>query len=250
MKSGSLAMLWYIFNSFMLNELIASNLYPQSLSISDYGLQRIFRNNPFSQSIHESRRILTTKPKRRRKKKLLQILGKDFNPNIMSINKPKNSNGSLKYIDYPIDTMMLDQVKDLKINLTYDNNTAMIPDLQLIAAIKKWLVKKSSCPVEYTWINIGEFFWPSWIRQGNCIDSGQCSWPPGMRCVSAKSKIINILRWNCKHRLRNSGSNKSKSTNSKPSSTKSGINRRKNHRRRCRWDKIPYPITDECFCTC
>ncbi|CAI9723618.1 Hypothetical predicted protein [Octopus vulgaris] len=250
MKSGSLAMFWYIFNTFMLNELFATSFYPKSVAISDYGIERIFKHNPISQFRRDSHGILTTKPKRRRKKKLLQILGKDFNPKVMSINKPKNKNGSLRYVDYPIDSMMQDAVKDLKINLTYDNNTAMVPDTQIIAAIKTWLVKKSSCPVQYSWVNVGEFFWPPWIRQGSCTDNGQCSWPPGMRCVSAKSKIIHLLRWNCKERPGGKASNRSKSTSLKLGSVRNGINRRKSLRRRCRWEKIPYPIIDECFCTC
>ena len=44
---------------------------------------------------------------------------------------------------------------------------------QAVAIFQQWLVKKSSCPVNFKWIDLGEYFWPRWIRQGACEKNNQ-----------------------------------------------------------------------------
>ena len=108
-------------------------------------------------------------------------------------------------------------------------------DPQSVAIFQQWLVRKSSCPVIYQWVDVGEYFWPRWIRQGNCSNSTNslkkrgCSWPQGMHCVQDETVTLQILRWHCRTRQ-----NKAKSIK----------------KRKCKWYKVPYPVTSSCKCAC
>ncbi|XP_063229116.1 uncharacterized protein LOC134534565 [Bacillus rossius redtenbacheri] len=31
-----------------------------------------------------------------------------------------------------------------------------------------WLVQRGSCPVRYVWADLGTYFWPRWVRRGEC----------------------------------------------------------------------------------
>jgi len=114
-----------------------------------------------------------------------------------------------------------------------------------------------------------------------------CSWPPGMRCVPEASRNIHLLRWQCRqaHHHRTSQSRwatsaversvvrryspaaktsyKQQRGGSIVDSSTSGRQHRYYRlpmeaplgssapdRMRCRWKKVPYPITTECFCSC
>jgi noggin len=129
---------------------------------------------------------------------------------------------------------------------------------KMVDVFEQWLIKKSSCPVTYTWTDLGDYFWPRFIKQGKCAgdDSGKrrgvsheeddydddddiddkpaaggCSWPEGMKCVQGESKVLHLLRWHCRRRK-------------KSSSTSGG------QRRKCKWYKVPYPVTSSCKCAC
>lgn len=68
--------------------------------------------------------------------------------------------------------------------------------------IKSWLLKRSSCPVEYTWKDLGPTFWPRWIRYGVCLErKGTCSFPTGMHCVPGLTTTVHVLRWQCNDRM-------------------------------------------------
>ena len=91
---------------------------------------------------------------------------------------------------------------------------------EMIAVFKQWLVRKSSCPVAYSWHDLGEYFWPRWVVKGECqaaaaaeagllpmpsqapIPGGEggkgCSWPLGMKCVPGRAETLHILRWHCR----------------------------------------------------
>lgn len=105
-------------------------------------------------------------------------------------------------------------------------------DSQAIAIFQQWLVRQSSCPVNLKWADLGEYFWPRWIRQGECQQQyGRgCSWPKGMHCVQGQVEMLQILRWHCRKRH----------------------NRAKNggKKRKCKWYKVPYPVTSSCKCAC
>lgn len=65
--------------------------------------------------------------------------------------------------------------------------------------MRTWLVHRSSCPVEYGWVDLGKSFWPRWIKQGRCgrSETMSCSWPPGMSCMPSSIRVLNLLRWHC-----------------------------------------------------
>ena len=111
---------------------------------------------------------------------------------------------------------------------------------EAVAIFQQWLIRKSSCPVNFKWVDLGEYFWPRWIRQGTCSqskysspsapnDNKGCSWPQGMHCVQGNIEELQILRWHCRTKH-----NRSKSS----------------RRRKCRWYKVPYPVTSSCRCSC
>ena len=128
-------------------------------------------------------------------------------------------------------------------------------DSQAIAIFQQWLVRRSSCPVNFKWDDLGEYFWPRWIRQGTCNQTeaketaetasaaasentddsnknssiGGCSWPQGMHCVQGEVQMLQILRWHCRTRH-------DRGKNAK--------------RRKCKWYKVPYPVTASCKCAC
>ncbi|VDK84362.1 unnamed protein product [Dibothriocephalus latus] len=47
--------------------------------------------------------------------------------------------------------------------------------------IKRWLLQKATCPVQFVWRDLGNRYWPRWIRHAVCKEGTSCSWPSGMR---------------------------------------------------------------------
>lgn len=117
--------------------------------------------------------------------------------------------------------------------------------------------------------------------------SSSCSWPPGMHCVPAEPSRIRILRWQCRHNkafnnwnrqyknpkhrppqdthptsltrskrssfkntYRNQTVSTEESNETENWSSKPWKQRRQKLSMRCKWKKIPYPVTDDCFCSC
>lgn len=93
-------------------------------------------------------------------------------------------------------------VKQLQeLNFTEEFKELQPELLPLEDFIKSWLLKRSSCPVEYTWKDLGPTFWPRWIRDGACLErKGTCSFPIGMHCVPAETTTVHVLRWQCRDR--------------------------------------------------
>ena len=251
MKRGSPAMLWYIFNSFMLQELFASTFLnkPDDFQLlPGTSLKRLIPRNPILPSGHDARGIITIKPKSRPHMKMMRLLGKEFDPTVMSVTEPNYHGTPLKYLNYSTDLEMKTAIEKVNISLLNNDDSPMKLEPEVLNAIKRWLVKKSSCPVQYQWQNLGDYFWPPWIRQGSCVDNGECSWPPGMHCVAAESKTIKIFRWNCRKRPWKLHSKKPKSTSRKLK--KNTVRKKRRLRHRCKWERTLYPIVDECFCSC
>ncbi|RUS78021.1 hypothetical protein EGW08_014196 [Elysia chlorotica] len=88
----------------------------------------------------------------------------------------------------------------------------------VMSVLQDWLVKKATCPVWFVWEDLGAMFWPRYIRKGYCSKSNfpgevadrvqaslaetqvieqDCSWPPGMFCVSGEEKRLRLLAWKC-----------------------------------------------------
>ena len=93
---------------------------------------------------------------------------------------------------------LVEQVNDLKLDeeLQELQGSSNPVDSQSVAVFRQWLVRKSSCPVNYQWTDLGDYFWPKWIRSGTCSnslandedtkESQNCSWPNGMKCVQGE----------------------------------------------------------------
>lgn len=94
---------------------------------------------------------------------------------------------------------LFEQARDL--NLTAEFSILQPELLPVQDAIRSWLMKRSSCPIQFTWKDLGPTFWPRWVRKGDCIDrKGSCSFPTGMHCVPAATITVHILRWQCRDR--------------------------------------------------
>jgi hypothetical protein len=37
------------------------------------------------------------------------------------------------------------------------------------AAVTAWLVRRATCPIRYVWDDLGPYFWPRWVRRGECL---------------------------------------------------------------------------------
>ncbi|XP_050543364.1 noggin-2-like isoform X2 [Daktulosphaira vitifoliae] len=142
-----------------------------------------------------------------------------------------------------------------------------LPDklpIQYQELMRNWLVRRGSCPVEFVWTDLGKLFWPRWIKKGRCgrSETVSCSWPPGMSCIPSSIKALNLLRWHCwlknrkrKHRRERSVAietvtNKTM-VNTKQKKSKINNASKKNYEKfRCLWIKVPYPVTEDCTCSC
>ncbi|XP_050433817.1 noggin-2-like [Adelges cooleyi] len=130
--------------------------------------------------------------------------------------------------------------------------------------MRNWLVRRGSCPVEYVWTDLGKSFWPRWIKKGRCgrSETMSCSWPPGMSCIPSSIRVLNLLRWHCwlknrknkkRKQLRKSSTTVSAIEETTENGKKSKLkNAKKKIRKkyRCLWIKVPYPVTEDCTCSC
>ncbi|KAA8585529.1 hypothetical protein FQN60_004223 [Etheostoma spectabile] len=97
------------------------------------------------------------------------------------------------------------------------------PSKKLKRRLQQWLWAYSFCPVVYTWTDLGNRFWPRFVRVGSCLSKRSCSVPEGMVCKPANSTHLTILRWRCVQR-------------------KGGL--------KCAWIPVQYPIITDCKCSC
>ena len=228
------------------------------------------------------------KPKKKNLKpeRLLRKMGADFNPSWMSIETPHTITGKnmIEVSQSQISRLFLqvnglDLETDLKQLIANNSSESIQNELQKKADINRevyrvndttleiskmasiftqWLVQKSVCPVTFTWTDLGIYFWPRWIKSGSCQSNSKssvpdslttsastksngvnCSWPKGMKCGQDDVKTLQILRWHCRKRR--------KSNQHNTGTLRSG---RKRHMHRCKWYKVPYPITTSCKCSC
>lgn len=97
------------------------------------------------------------------------------------------------------------------------------PSKKLKRRLQQWLWAYSFCPVLYTWTDLGNRFWPRFVRVGSCLSKRSCSVPEGMVCKPANSTHLTILRWRCVQK-------------------KGGL--------KCAWIPVQYPIITDCKCSC
>lgn len=169
------------------------------------------------------------KPKKKhlKPKRLLAKMGDDFDPQWMAIDREDSfdeptvgqvDQEQLDRLEYNVKALNLEKVLG-------ENNT------EVISLVEEWLVQRSSCPVTFQWTDLGVYFWPRWVKKGHCQSKSVCSWPEGgMGCVEDKMKVLNILRWHCRRANRRG---------------KGG-----GHGHKCKWYKVPYPVTEKCKCAC
>jgi len=226
------------------------------------------------------------KPKRKNLKpeRLLRKMGDDFNPDWMSIETPYSSKGDeMVEMSQTQISRLFEEVNSLNLEedlrqliqnrSSTDMNDNFSPgstkkdatadDVTKMASIfTQWLVRKSVCPVTFTWIDLGIYFWPRWIKSGACeadskaslyesissntrdtetISQGGCSWPKGMKCVQDDVESMQILRWHCRKRR--------KSISGRDLFQNNETKGRKKHIHKCKWYKVPYPITSSCKCS-
>ena len=238
---------------------------------SDSELQRATTyTNPIAPL--EFRDSAKKKPKKKNlnRRRLMKKMGNDYDATWMSSETPTallSNDGSESVV-----SMSADQMAELARQVTSLNLAAELKELsasvdedlpnvsKMVDIFEQWLVKKSSCPITYTWTDLGEYFWPRYIKQGKCSgdssvnklsddsdeydynddkkvekSTGGCSWPEGMKCVQGEHKTLHLLRWHCRRRKKSALSS---STN---------VN---NKRRKCKWYKVPYPVISSCKCAC
>ena len=71
---------------------------------------------------------------------------------------------------------LVEQVSELNLEKELEDmgNDVVVEDAskvvrhEMIAVFKQWLIRKSSCPVAYSWHDLGEYFWPRWVVKGEC----------------------------------------------------------------------------------
>ena len=193
------------------------------------------------------------KPRGRQLKesKLLEKMGSDFDPSWMSVERPGGSRHTTK-VSLPEEqvALLMEEVSSLDIEteireMLEDNSPDQRHEptvIRAVGAFQQWLVRKSSCPVEFDWEDLGEYFWPRYVRSGQCEAGGSaggsalsCSWPRGMSCSPADAQVLHLLRWHCRRRR---------------TPDLLGLTTRQRIRKsyKCRWIKVPYPVTSSCRC--
>jgi len=259
-------MKFLIFTNFILITLNFVNSTPVSAVHGKNSLQRAITFTEPTQPL-QFRDNVKKKPKKKnlKKSRLLRKMGTDYKGQWMSIDEPANVDDTTMEMSEDQNAQLVEQLNSLNLSqeleeLSGSQSNAI--NSQAVAIFQQWLVKKSSCPVNFKWIDLGEYFWPRWIRQGACEKNNQnqtntnneslfettqtaesfeetiagensssigCSWPQGMNCVQGEVQMLQILRWHCRTRH-------DRAKNAK--------------RRKCKWYKVPYPVTASCKCAC
>ena len=99
--------------------------------------------------------------------------------------------------------------------------------------LTKLLADFTQCPVVYEWKDLGDRFWPRYIRTGSCSQKKACSFPSGMGCKPAEESQLTLLRRFCGSRRWGKAEVEAFNPNSN-----------------CRWIAIKYPIVTKCSCSC
>ncbi|KAJ8389134.1 hypothetical protein AAFF_G00123400 [Aldrovandia affinis] len=161
---------------------------------------------------------------------LISLLGGNFDSSIMSVSLPKdNRTGEDGLSDLsahepslqePTGTMPR-EIQSMEFDIQHGKKNK--PSKKLRKRLQLWLWSYAFCPVVYAWSDLGNRFWPRYVKVGSCYNKRSCSVPEGMVCKPAKSTHFTILRWKCRQR-------------------KSSV--------KCTWITVRYPVISECKCAC
>ncbi|KAL8580023.1 hypothetical protein ACOMHN_061344 [Nucella lapillus] len=162
-------------------------------------------------------------------KVLRRRLGRHFDEEFFSIEKPTNLNNSFVYNfkgGRPSGPRP-DYLKYLRTFRLADGRRVRLKmSKKQRRRLQKLVWSFTFCPVKFSWKDLGVRFWPRWLREGDCWNGKPCSIPPGMTCKPSKNVNKTILRWHC------------------------GSRRSRRRRRHCRWISVLYPIITQCSCAC
>lgn len=159
---------------------------------------------------------------------LQRLLGTELDPAFMSTTRPLESvlrpNGTYEY-DFNARELARDLPDDLRNmelpHLTARRERRLRPrGRRARRNLVRYLAAYTFCPVRYQWRDLGERFWPRWLREGSCSTERSCSVPEGMSCRAQDSETKTVLWWHCRGR------------------------------KKCSWIRIGYPIITKCACSC
>uniref|UniRef100_A0A5K3F9Y4 Conserved secreted protein n=1 Tax=Mesocestoides corti TaxID=53468 RepID=A0A5K3F9Y4_MESCO len=131
--------------------------------------------------------------------KLRVILGADYDDAWMSVEPRPPGNETTGYPPSASSHNLQQLVNGLNFTIVDDvpgvGRQAIALDAKESAFLKRWLLQRATCPVQYVWRDAGTRYWPRWIRHAVCREGSTCSWPPGMQCKPSGSKTLTVLRW-------------------------------------------------------
>ncbi|KAK6328435.1 hypothetical protein J4Q44_G00004130 [Coregonus suidteri] len=147
--------------------------------------------------------VLDPKERDLNETELRSTLGSHFDPHFMSITPPEDKySGNEDLSDSEIrqkpSGAMPKEIKAMEFEIQHGKKHK--PSKKLRRRLQLWLWSYAFCPVVYTWNDLGNRFWPRYVKVGSCYNKRSCSVPEGMVCKPAKSAHFTILRWRCLQR--------------------------------------------------
>lgn len=130
-------------------------------------------------------------------RKLRRILGAHFEKAFMSISPPASRSDPKHLPLQTQDPALQALVARIKFNFTDAAGASLRLDRQHETMFRTWLLQQATCPVDFFWQDLGDLFWPRWVRRGRCLPTHRCSWPPGMQCRASHSRTLKLLHWKC-----------------------------------------------------
>ncbi|XP_039284201.1 noggin-1-like [Nilaparvata lugens] len=191
------------------------------------------------------------KPRRRdlHEPTLKNILGHDYDALWMKSVRPMSPNES----EDEGERKAVRQLRAL-VNASHEDSRLQLPaelPTEYRELVAGWLVSRATCPIHFTWDDLGPYFWPRFLRRGECQANAHCSWPPGMTCVPGGARNLHVLRLRKHYGHRKKNNNQVWSTPAKNKADSSNRARKKKRRKyRCFWIKVPYPVPEDCVCAC
>ncbi|XP_030631640.1 noggin-3 [Chanos chanos] len=169
--------------------------------------------------------VLDPKERDLNETELRSLLGSHFDSYFMSITLPEDKNPGNEDPNDPETRRPTGTIpKEIKsIEFEIPHGKKHKPSKKLRRRLQLWLSSLAHCPVVHTWNDLGNRFWPRYVKVGSCFNKRSCSVPEGMVCRPAKSVHFTILRWRCLQR-------------------RGGL--------KCTWIPVQYPIISECKCSC
>ena len=187
----------------------------------------------------EIRRLKRYLPRERdlRPRKLFRLLGKNFNSNWMSANRPLPNK--------VVETMEpeLGEAEN-SVNMMKTSDKTKDRNNETLAAFKFWLLQMTSCKVKFQWRDLGPLVWPRYVKEGLCESKQSCSFPTGMKCVPDDFRKLYILKWQCTN-VKKITVNANKVCVTEKRNQKS-----KRHKLKCKWKRARFRVLQRCVCTC